>query len=248
MTDHEILDQRPPRTRRRVPVEEGAEPAPKRRQTDATVSTPAAEPSGRAVAPDAVLPSGVVFRGISLADAEAALRSEEASAGPTSRPDCAADLPHIALPAYRSERVGTHSFEYLDHTADIQIHAWGPTLEEAFEGAALGMFNYMTPLEGIEGAEERAFEAEGHDLDTLLYAFLDELLFCFLTDGFVCSRIKIEELDRASHRLRARGWGGVFDRAVHECGTEIKAITYSAMQILDRTPPQDCEVFVIVDI
>jgi SHS2 domain-containing protein len=30
-----------------------------------------------------------------------------------------------------------------DHTADIQIRSWGSTIEQAFEGAALGMFNYM---------------------------------------------------------------------------------------------------------
>lgn len=40
--------------------------------------------------------------------------------------------------------------------------------------------------------------------------------------------------------------GEKFDRARHECGTEVKAITYSAMQI--REAEGDAEVFVIVDI
>ena len=40
--------------------------------------------------------------------------------------------------------------------------------------------------------------------------------------------------------------GAIFDRERHACGTEIKAITYSAMQILEGEG--DAEVFVIVDI
>ena len=30
-------------------------------------------------------------------------------------------------------------YEYLDHTADIQIHAWGVSIAEAFEHAVIGM-------------------------------------------------------------------------------------------------------------
>lgn len=41
--------------------------------------------------------------------------------------------------------------------------------------------------------------------------------------------------------------GEVFDRSRHECGTEVKAITYSAMQIREDAAG-DAEVFVIVDI
>ena len=44
--------------------------------------------------------------------------------------------------------------------------------------------------------------------------------------------------------LRRRGER--FDRGRHVSGTEVKAITYSAMQI--REAPGDAEVFVIVDI
>jgi len=40
--------------------------------------------------------------------------------------------------------------------------------------------------------------------------------------------------------------GDIFDRQRHESGTEVKAITYSAMQINEKEG--DAELFVIVDI
>jgi SHS2 domain-containing protein len=48
------------------------------------------------------------------------------------------------------------------------------------------------------------------------------------------------------HLACQRRRGERFDRARHECGTEVKAITYSAMQV--RQSLGDAEVFVIVDI
>lgn len=47
------------------------------------------------------------------------------------------------------------------------------------------------------------------------------------------------------HHLSCRQ-GEHFDRERHAIGTEVKAITYSAMQI--REESDDAEVFVIVDI
>ncbi|CAL8463463.1 g2997 [Coccomyxa elongata] len=152
------------------------------------------------------------------------------------------------MPVYRLAAEGNFQFEYLDHTADIQIHAWGRSLEEAFASAGLGMYNYMTPLSdvAVDPACTRTFDVEGHDEQSLLYNFLDELLFVFGTEMLVCREITVVKLDRMLWRIHAIGKGEHFERGRHSSGTEIKAITYSAMQITEKE--NDAEVFVIVDI
>ena len=139
-------------------------------------------------------------------------------------------------------------FEYLDHTADVQIHSWGDNIEEAFEQAAMGMFNYMTDIDGVLPTKTVEIEATGTDFESLLFHFLDEFLFLSCTDDFFMAReIKINTFDRENWTMTARGFGEDFDQVRHGGkGTEIKAITYSAMQVHEKVPKS--EIFVIVDI
>eukprot|EP00899_Mesostigma_viride_P012193 jgi/Mesvir1/20975/Mv08041-RA.2 len=125
------------------------------------------------------------------------------------------------------------NFEYLDHTADVQIHSWGANVEEAFAGAAVAMFNYMTPLESVsvDPSLTHEYEAQGHDMHSLLFAFLDELLYVFSTEMFVARAVEVLEFDRANWKIRAKGMGEAFEMGKHAQGTEVKAITYSNMQV-----------------
>ncbi|XP_034269098.1 protein archease isoform X3 [Pantherophis guttatus] len=69
------------------------------------------------------------------------------------------------------------------------LHAWGDTLEEAFEQCAMAMFGYMTDTETVEPLDTVEVEAEGHDMLSLLFHFLDEWLYKFSAEEFFIPRV-----------------------------------------------------------
>ncbi|KAG5454093.1 Protein archease [Clonorchis sinensis] len=139
-------------------------------------------------------------------------------------------------------------YEYLDHTADVQLHSWGDTLKEAFEQIAMAMFGYMTTnYDSVEMLEPYETEAKGEDSLSLLYHFLDEWLFAFSAEPYFIPRVVyITEFDMENFRIKSVGWGEPFQLGKHPQGTEVKAITYSNMQIHDKEDQH--ELFVIIDI
>lgn len=52
------------------------------------------------------------------------------------------------------------------------------------------------------------YEAEGHDLQSLLFNFLDELLFAFATEFFVAKQLRVTHFDREAFRITAEGCVG----------------------------------------
>uniref|UniRef100_A0A0B6ZKP3 Archease domain-containing protein n=1 Tax=Arion vulgaris TaxID=1028688 RepID=A0A0B6ZKP3_9EUPU len=139
-------------------------------------------------------------------------------------------------------------YEYLDHTADVQLHSWGCHLKESFEQVGIAMFNYMTTdYSTVEMKYVHEIEISGDDILSLLYHFLDEFLFLFSADPFFIPRvIKIVEFDLENFKIKAKGFGEPFDIAKHPQGTEVKAITYSNMQVHQTMDTND--IFVIIDI
>ncbi|CAM1318696.1 ZBTB8OS (predicted) [Pycnogonum litorale] len=138
-------------------------------------------------------------------------------------------------------------YEYLDHTADVQIHSWGDDLKEAFEQAAVAMFAYMTEIEYVQIQSSENIEAEGHDMLSLLFHFLDEFLFVFSAEPYLIGRtVKITEFDKENFKIKATAYGEQFNLEKHPQGTEVKAITYSNMQVHDKEGQH--EIFVIIDI
>jgi SHS2 domain-containing protein len=124
-------------------------------------------------------------------------------------------------------------YEFLEHTADVYIAAHGRTLAEAFENAALAMFETMTDTEWIKPKVEETVKAEGQDKQALLYSWLEQLLLLFDLNGLVLSRFKVSSIEKAEdmYKLVAKVYGEPFDPKRHKQKVGVKAVTYHRMEI-----------------
>jgi SHS2 domain-containing protein len=140
------------------------------------------------------------------------------------------------------------NFEFLEHTADVYIAAYGKDLAEAFENAALAMFETMTDTESVKPGIEETVEAEGHDKQALLYNWLEELLIRFEVNDKLYSRFKIQKIEKTKKgfKLNAKVYGEPFKPKRHKQKVGIKAVTYHRMEIKEK--PKRVTVKFILDI
>lgn len=133
-------------------------------------------------------------------------------------------------------------FELLEHPADIGFRAYGATLEKLFENAALALFSLTCEPSTVGERESREIEAAGSDDETLLYAWLAELLAVAEAERLVFCRADVREL--AAGRVRGAAHGEVFDRARHQMGTHIKAVTFHQLFVEQTAEGWRAQVFV----
>ncbi|WP_238380716.1 archease [Methanolobus vulcani] len=126
-------------------------------------------------------------------------------------------------------------YEYLEHTADVRFRAYGKTLEQAFENAALAMLNVMVETDSINNTLSIDIELTSFDLDSLLFDWLSEILFVFEVDEMVFGRVEVNKItvdgDDEQCSLEATLYGETIDLSVHVFDTEVKAATYNDMRI-----------------
>ena len=81
------------------------------------------------------------------------------------------------------------SYEFLEHTADIKVRAYGKTLEQAFINAAYALTNIVTK-DKIKKIIEKTIKVESEDEKSLLYDFLEQFLILIDSEGFLLAEIK----------------------------------------------------------
>lgn len=94
-------------------------------------------------------------------------------------------------------------YRFIEHTADVGIEVYSPTLEGVFETAGAALFDLIAPGAAAP-AGGRTVEAEGEEPEVLLVNLLNDLLLLFETEGLLFRSLKTRSLEGGRLVLDAR--------------------------------------------
>lgn len=132
-----------------------------------------------------------------------------------------------------------------DITADIGFIVYGKNLNELFENAAIAMFEVMIDLKNVEERIERKIQIESNDLESLMYKWLNELLYFVDAENLAFSRFEVN-INEKEYKLTATCKGEKINRNKHKIGTLVKACTYHQLKIWKENDTWKAKI--IVDI
>ena len=133
-------------------------------------------------------------------------------------------------------------YKFFKHTADAKFRAYGKTLEETYTNAALAMFSVITENKVKAVFSEEVF-VRGKDLVSLLYNFLEELLFLFDTKSFLLARVKDIEIHDFTLSAILEGDINIDE---YEVSGNVKAVTYNEMEVIEKDG--HFEILAVVDL
>lgn len=133
--------------------------------------------------------------------------------------------------------------ELIEHTADVGLRIWAPSLDELFAEAAAALIGVMgsatskTPLTAD-------VSLEAPDLDALFVDWLSEILFLFEARELVPTPTRV--------RVTEDPWrvdaviDGYSSEEFRQEGPAVKAVTYHALEISQTT--SGCEARIYLDV
>ena len=127
-------------------------------------------------------------------------------------------------------------YKFLEKVAiaDIAYEAYGKSLDEMFENAALAIFELSADIKTIEPKKKLSIKLENGKIENLLYDFLSEILF--LKDSrymvFKKSKVSIKEnKNKKDYQLKAVLEGDTINPEKQQLENDIKAVTMHMFEI-----------------
>lgn len=114
-------------------------------------------------------------------------------------------------------------FEHFSHQADIGIRGIGKTAAEAFAQVALALTAVITDPSSVTPRTSITITVSAQDLDSLLFDFLNRLIYEMGTRTMLFSRF---DISIEGSKLSATMYGEPVDTSKHYPAVEVKAATY----------------------
>ncbi|GAB4487843.1 MAG: archease [Thermodesulfovibrionales bacterium] len=145
-------------------------------------------------------------------------------------------------------------YEIFDISGDAGIRAWGGDLPVLFVNAAEGLFSLITDPAPSGATEKRRVSAQADSAESLLVAWLNELVFHFDAYGFLARRIRVRSFrcegggaeGRQDCSIVADAEGETFDPDRHVRKLLPKAATWHKLKLEHRNDSWFAEI--IIDI
>lgn len=122
-------------------------------------------------------------------------------------------------------------YKFLDDlTSDVMFEAYGKTLEEVLENAALAMFSVVCNTKRVRPLKSMNVEVSSQDEKSLLYDWLSKLLTDSEIEGLFLSKFNIHKIERDGDlHLYATASGE--DVSPEKGETVVKGVTYYGFEL-----------------
>lgn len=142
--------------------------------------------------------------------------------------------------SYYTQDMERQPFEEVEHTADWALKVWGADLPNLFKNAAVGMLQLMDALPAQQDPLIRTIDIEAIDRESLLVAWLEELLY----------EMEIRSVTYQDIRIRIVGdtalQATIEELPLVSIAKPIKAVTFNELAI--RQVQGGLEVTIVFDV
>jgi len=126
-----------------------------------------------------------------------------------------------------AQALSDRGWEQFPHDADVGLRGRGPSIEVAFEQAALALTGIVTDAE-IAATTRVEVTCEAPDVELLLVEWLNAIIYEMAVRSMLFGRFEVEI---TGTRLRGVLWGEPIDQAKHLPACEPKGATYTALRV-----------------
>lgn len=124
-------------------------------------------------------------------------------------------------------------YEAIDHTADFGIRVFGDNPIDLFQNSAMALMDQVVETASLPPQKEIRLSIKGNDWPDLMVNWLREILYLWSGKALLTRSVQIQSITEKS--LSSRVGVDLFSPQRHTLISEIKAVTYHQIQVLDRS-------------